>query len=179
MIVDILRGSERRRIVGTGLDRESTYGLMADVPENGLRRIVDALIAQGFAAVSDGQYPVLTLTAKSADVLYRKCRVEMRVPASENAAHAKKRQKNDNACSDGLLAELNKLRATLAAEAKVPAYLVFTDAALSDMCQKLPETEEEFLKVSGVGKRKLERYSAEFLKAITEYRKSSRKSIRA
>jgi len=35
------------------------------------------------------------------------------------------------------------------------------------MCVKMPQTEEEFLEVSGVGKQKLERYGTKFLEIIT------------
>ena len=56
-----------------------------------------------------------------------------------------------------LFALLKKLRGSLAAAAGVPAYVVFTDAALRDMCAKKPQTEQEFLQVSGVGERKAAR----------------------
>ena len=59
-----------------------------------------------------------------------------------------------------------ELREKLAGEQDIPAYLVFTNAALEDMCRRRPATPEEFLEVSGVGKRKLERYGEEFLRMI-------------
>ena len=42
-----------------------------------------------------------------------------------------------------LLADLKVIRRRIADERKVPAYIVFTDATLVDMCAKLPTTEEE------------------------------------
>ena len=65
-----------------------------------------------------------------------------------------------------LFARLKKLRAALAAKASVPAYVVFTDATLRDMCAKMPTDEQELLQVSGVGERKAHRYGKAFLKEI-------------
>ena len=52
---------------------------------------------------------------------------------------------------------------------QVPAYLVFTNAALTDMAAKRPHTMEEFLEVSGVGEKKAAQYGAVFLKAIAAF----------
>ena len=54
--------------------------------------------------------------------------------------------------------------------------MIFTDAALRDMCARLPRTEEEFLGVSGVGQAKLQRYGREFLPVIREYARERRES---
>ena len=48
----------------------------------------------------------------------------------------------------------------------VPAYVVFTDATLRDMCAKMPTDEQELLQVSGVGERKAHRYGKAFLEEI-------------
>ena len=59
----------------------------------------------------------------------------------------------------------------MADEAGKPPYIVFSDAALRDMCAKKPATDEEFLEVSGVGATKLARYGEDFLSEIAEYEK--------
>ena len=56
----------------------------------------------------------------------------------------------------------------------MPAYIVFTDAALQDMCRVLPTTAEEFLTVSGVGKRKAEKYGEDFCALISEHLRSEK-----
>ncbi|MDR0330548.1 MAG: DNA helicase RecQ [Chitinispirillales bacterium] len=70
----------------------------------------------------------------------------------------------------GLFEALRKLRSEIASEQRVPAYVVFTDSALADMCMKMPRTKEEFLGVSGVGQVKLEKFGEMFLGAIEEYK---------
>jgi ATP-dependent DNA helicase RecQ len=64
---------------------------------------------------------------------------------------------------------LQQLRLTIADEQKVPAYFVFTNSTLTDMCVKLPATPEELLDVSGIGKVKAEQYGERFLNAIAEF----------
>jgi ATP-dependent DNA helicase RecQ len=58
------------------------------------------------------------------------------------------------------------LRYKLAGEKKVPAYIIFSDATLVDMCKKMPANEDEFLEVSGVGRVKLDAYGKLFLEVI-------------
>ncbi len=65
-----------------------------------------------------------------------------------------------------LLERLRDERSRLAQEAKVPAYVIFSNAALVDMAKRLPRTLGEFLQVSGVGQVKAQRYGKEFLGVI-------------
>jgi ATP-dependent DNA helicase RecQ len=61
---------------------------------------------------------------------------------------------------------LRALRAEIAREQGVPAYVVFHDKTLAEMAAHRPATEAELLRISGVGAAKLERYGARFLEAI-------------
>ena len=163
MIADILRGSEKERILQNGWNRQSTYGLMRDKEEWEVRRLLDALLVQGLLLQTSGQYPVLKLAPAARTVLLGERKFEMRVPvAPEKAAQ----NDGDGNPDRELFARLKKLRAKLAAKASVPAYVIFTDAALRDMCAKKPRTQTEFLQVSGVGERKAARYGAAFLEEI-------------
>jgi ATP-dependent DNA helicase RecQ len=69
----------------------------------------------------------------------------------------------------GLYAELKKLRLKLARSAGVPPFAVFTDATLQKISTMLPKTEDDFLKVPGVGKIKCERYATAFLALVSQY----------
>ena len=54
---------------------------------------------------------------------------------------------------------------------KVPAYIIFSDKTLLEMCKRLPDTPESFLEISGVGNAKLIRYGAEFIDTIKKSKK--------
>lgn len=164
MICDILRGSENERVLQMNLQTQSTYGLMREKPIFEIKRIIDALLMQELLIQTDGQYPVLKLTQNARPVLLGEKSFEMRIPVPREKA-----KKPDKAAGDAdpeLFARLKKLRAALAAKASVPAYVVFTDATLRDMCAKMPTDEQELLQVSGVGERKAHRYGKAFLEEI-------------
>jgi ATP-dependent DNA helicase RecQ len=61
---------------------------------------------------------------------------------------------------------LKAVRRRLADEAGLPAYLVFSDATLTEMIERRPSTPAEMLDISGVGPKKLETYGEIFLEAI-------------
>jgi ATP-dependent DNA helicase RecQ len=75
---------------------------------------------------------------------------------------------------EGLFLRLKELRGRLAQEIRAPAYIVFSDASLRDMCRKRPQSPEQFLNVAGVGAVKLEKYGAAFMAAIREYGEEAR-----
>jgi DNA helicase-2/ATP-dependent DNA helicase PcrA len=58
-------------------------------------------------------------------------------------------------------------RLAVAGEAKVPAYVVFTDATLTAIAEKLPANPDELTMISGVGARKLERYGDDVLAILS------------
>jgi len=64
---------------------------------------------------------------------------------------------------EALFLRLKALRKEIADRTGGPAFIVFSDAALLDMVRLRPQSEEEFLQVSGVGRKKLARYGEEFL----------------
>jgi ATP-dependent DNA helicase RecQ len=74
----------------------------------------------------------------------------------------------ENSVDEALFLKLKELRSRLSQEAKVPAYIVFSDASLRDMCRQRPQNPEQFLNVTGVGAVKLEKYGDAFLALIRE-----------
>ena len=69
----------------------------------------------------------------------------------------------------GLFEYLKEVRLAISKEQKVPAFVILHDSSLTDMCQKRPKTLDQFLKVSGIGQVKAEKYGQRFLDAIAEY----------
>ena len=87
----------------------------------------------------------------------------------------RKSKKGDSSSDvdDGLFEALRALRTELAKAEGVPAYVVFSNAALSDMAMKRPRDMREFLNVSGVGEYKASRYGRAFLDAIEKWEKNT------
>ncbi|MEA4956755.1 MAG: RecQ family ATP-dependent DNA helicase [Methanobrevibacter sp.] len=72
-----------------------------------------------------------------------------------------------------LFKKLKEIRLKISKDQGVPAYIIFHDSSLKDMCKKLPTSESEFLEVSGVGKVKMKKYGNLFIEAVKGYKSSS------
>ncbi len=68
-----------------------------------------------------------------------------------------------------LFERLRQLRYNISLEEGVPAYVVFDNKSLEHMAIEVPRNNDDFLKIVGVGKRKLEEYGSVFLKEINAY----------
>ena len=169
VICDVLRGSKNERLISAGLSRQSTYGIMADCPEKRLRDIIDHLCESGYMTAQGDEYPILKLAPKSRGVLtgQETLRMMLEIPQKKKAAAAKDAPLLP--ADEKLLAALKDLRKSLAMRQSIPAYVVFTDATLIDMCRLKPKTQEEFMEVSGVGQAKSQRYGEVFLAVIAEF----------
>ena len=174
MICDVLRGSKNEKLIRIGLDKQSTYGIMSETGENTIRNIMMCLEEQGYILSTAGEYPILKITPSCMEILRGNKKFEIKT-AKER--HPKKKQKSvvDVSVDNDLFEKLKALRRELAEAANVPAYIVFSNAALTDMCKKLPLNKDEFLNVSGVGNKKTELYGEKFLKLIREHIESREK----
>ena len=172
VIADLLKGSANPRYERLGLTSQSTFGLLKDRTLAELRQMINVLIAQNDLCISEGEYPVLWLTKQSSEVLTGRRSVLMkRLQKTNRKSKADRRETALLAeqSDPDLFSELRKLRFRLAQEAHMPAYMLFSDAALRDMAARKPQTPQEFLRVNGVGQRKLEQYGEVFLSEIRNY----------
>ena len=64
---------------------------------------------------------------------------------------------------------LRIVRKEIAVKNKVPPFIVFGDVSLKQMAAFAPTTEENMLKISGVGETKLKLYGSQFIEAISNY----------
>ena len=162
-VIDFLRGSRSEKI------REEhkqikTYGIGADISKPDWHRYLRELVALGYLAVTDDEYPVLKLTVKSGSVLKGQQKVEL--IASQTI---EERETEVIPYEAGLLNELKLTRRDIAANENVPAYIIISDAALMEMATYLPQTLDELRLISGFGDIKLARYGREFLVPVKNY----------
>ena len=114
------------------------------------------------------------LTARARKILFEGETLVMEyreVPKKEPKPSKKQKDwaQRREARNSGLFEALRALRFELACERKVPAYIVFSNAALADMAIIQPTTMDEFMQVSGVGKVKAEQYGEIFISAVRKY----------
>lgn len=171
IVVSTLRGSKRSRLLALGADEIKTYGIMKDIPAMQIRELIDYLEDNGYLH-TNMEYKTISLTDKSREILFEGKQIEM--PYKELPKNKKVRTNTFSVeeylkTDENLYEILRQLRYEISQRESVPAYIVFSNAALKDMSSKKPTTPEEFLNVSGVGEVKAERYGEEFIKAIKTY----------
>ena len=167
VICDVLRGSKSEKILKAELNNQSTYGIMKEVTARHIFGTIDFLAEKEYIS-SDNETEVLKLLPKSRDVLFGRERLVMK--KVENSEKIVKTHRPEVPVNSDLLDALKALRKGIASKKSVPAYVIFTDATLIDMCKKCPETPDEMLEVSGVGRTKLEKFGKQFLEEIAKFR---------
>ena len=167
VICDVLRGSKSEKILKAELNNQSTYGIMKEVTARHIFGTIDFLAEKEYIS-SDNETEVLKLLPKSRDVLFGRERLVMK--KVENSEKVVKTHRPEVPVNSDLLDALKALRKGIASKKSVPAYVIFTDATLIDMCKKCPETPDEMLEVSGVGRTKLEKFGKQFLEEIAKFR---------
>jgi len=83
---------------------------------------------------------------------------------------ALKKKKKLSSKRDPLLAlKLRELRDDIAKAEMIPHFQIFTQETLYNMCDALPRTAAELLKVNGMGKVRVKKYGEEILEVIEQY----------
>jgi ATP-dependent DNA helicase RecQ len=167
VICDVLKGSKSEKILKAELNNQSTYGIMKEVTARHIFGTIDFLAEKEYIS-SDNETEVLKLLPKSRDVLFGRERLVMK--KVENSEKVVKTHRPEVPVNSDLLDALKALRKGIASKKSVPAYVIFTDATLIDMCKKCPETPDEMLEVSGVGRTKLDKFGKQFLEEIAKFR---------
>ena len=167
----VLKGSAEQRILANGHDRLSTYGLLREYALKVVRDWVEQLVSQDFL-VKYGDYNVLGVTSAGRGLLEGNAVPMLLEPRAPRGGGSRKRNVETESWEGvdaGLFEELRSRRRELAAERKVPAYIVFGDASLRDMARCRPSTLENFNLVHGVGQKKLADYGEVFTDLIRGY----------
>lgn len=166
VICDVLKGSKNEKILKAELNSQSTYGIMKEVTARHIFGTIDFLAEKEYIS-ADNETEALKLLPKSRDVLFGRERLVMK--KVENSEKVVKTHRPEVPVNSELLDALKALRKSIASKKSVPAYVIFTDATLIDMCKKCPETPDEMLEVSGVGRTKLEKFGKQFLEVIAKF----------
>lgn len=162
-VIDFLRGSKNEKIREEHKQLK-TYGVGADISKADWQRYLRELVALGFLQVTDTEYPVLHLTAKSDGVLKGLEKVGLVATQVIEEKHTEALPfEND------LLSILKDTRRDIAAHENVPAYIIVSDATLMEIATYLPQSLDELRFISGFGDVKLARYGREFLAPVKTY----------
>ncbi|MAO13456.1 DNA helicase RecQ [Marinobacter sp.] len=178
-LIDVLRGSENERILQSGHQAISTYGIGTELTANEWKSVFRQLVANGYLRADPEGYGALQLTEQCRPLLKGEQAIELRKDpvakkssssrsAGKRSGPAIREQITDQAGWDALRA----CRKALADKQGVPPYVIFHDTTLFDLLERRPETLEQLAEVSGVGAAKLEKYGEVFLQTLREIAQS-------
>ena len=164
----VLRGGRSKRIREAGHDSLSVYGIAKDQSGDEIKELSALLMAEGLIYRNNEEYPTLGVTDKGRQFLKERQRLTLSRP---KRAEQPQRYRVDRAATlnNELFECLRSLRLEIARELEVPAFVVFNDATLKDMAQRVPRNREEFGRISGVGSVKLQQFGDKFLAEIEQF----------
>ena len=174
MLIDILRGSQRREIFQAGYDKIKTYGAGREYSNEEWLFLLSQLLHHGLIEIAYDENNCLKATEAGRAVVFSQHPVRLALPpkpeekAAERAT-AQRQPSRSAVLRDELFERLVALRRQVGQQQGVPPYLIFSDATLEEMAQKRPVTDADMLYVNGVGERKLQLYGDTFIAEIRRF----------
>jgi ATP-dependent DNA helicase RecQ len=186
-VTDVLLGRVNEKTGRLGLNKLSTFGI-SKRQRGQLGAIIEFLAMQKYLIKTTGKTPLLQLGELADNVLRKGAKLEMFLAENleqPTAAPVKKLIKKPTGkpakkiMDEALFEALKDVRRQISKEEGVPAFIIFSDSTLAEMCAKKAKTSEALLKVSGVGDVKLERYGERFLNAIKAHSEADKAAATA
>ncbi|MGN1127110.1 MAG: RQC domain-containing protein, partial [Ruminococcus sp.] len=169
LILDVLRGRLSNKVVDNGFEKLSTFGIMRDTRKSAIKYIIEKLEDNEYIESVGVGRPTLRVTEMSYPVLKGKAKVKIRKSAKLKTFKKPDMNVANEINNKELFNALREVRTAFAQKRGLPAYIIFSDATLLDMCRLMPTTPDEFLEVKGVSTVKLEKYGEAFMNVIKEY----------
>lgn len=185
-LTEILIGKSSKRVQQNGHTRLRTFGLGSDLSPDQWRSVFSQMVGQDLVTVDTSGYSVLKLNDNSGEILNARLTVMMHQDAPEppRSPNRKPREPRTKAApvsstrkivemsgkyeDKALFQKLRQLRAELASDASMPAFMIFSDATLHELANFRPQSLGEMLQIKGIGEAKLEHYGDAFLRVILE-----------
>ena len=171
-LVDVLMGRANERVTRAGHDKLPVFGIGKDTDELTWKGVFRQLAAAGHLTGDDDGYGTLLLTDAARPVLRGEERFLVRVATKETRAKCKRQSKSAIAVVEAdraLFEALRALRLRLAAEAKLPPYIICTDVTLAELASARPVDTEALHGITGLGNSKIARYGAALLATIAAH----------
>jgi ATP-dependent DNA helicase RecQ len=172
-IIDVLRGSRKKRIEQYGHHLLSTYGIGKDKTLDEWKNLGRSLLHQGLVAETNDGYPILKLNKRSWEILRKQRSVQIAIKKT-SLANSVGEYNPRKAEAEILGDRLKLLRKQIADHQSVPPYVIFADSSLKLMAQLQPQTLAEFSRISGVNSHKLKQYGEQFVSVIREFCQSQK-----
>ena len=175
VLIDILRGSHRKEIIENNYDRIKTFGAGKDKSFAEWQQLLLQMLNLGLVEMAYDDNYTLKITTFGNDILYGKRKIDL-VQTEVKAAFVPKnpwgvKVYTEQNTEELLFEQLRASRRVLAEKENVPAYVIFSDATLTDSVAKKPQSLAQFIEVNGMGEHKVKKYGNTLLKELQRWQK--------
>ncbi len=170
-VIDVLRGSRKKKVEQYGHHLLSTYGIGKDRSIAEWKMLGRSLLHQGLLGETNDGYRILRLNKRSWEILKKQRSVEIAVDIKDKSSRDKTYNPR-KAEAEVLYEKLKILRKQIADLQSVPPYVIFADSSLKLMAQLQPQNTKQFTNISGVNSYKLQQYGEKFLSVIQDFVRS-------
>ncbi|CAM4244328.1 DNA helicase RecQ [Vibrio agarivorans] len=166
-LINVLLGKSDERIRRFGHDSVSTFGIGIELNANEWKGVFRQLIAMNYLRV-EGEYNSLKLTPQCRPILKGEQQVQLReLRKTKPKKSSASSESIDLSPSDLIQFEaLKQVRASLAKEQNVPAYVICHDASLKAIALARPQTREQLSNISGFGDKKVSQHGEPLLAVV-------------
>ncbi|MBL7807059.1 MAG: DNA helicase RecQ [Saprospiraceae bacterium] len=175
LLVDILRGSNRREILEHKYHLIKTYGAGKEFGYDDWLFLISQMMHIGLIEIAYDDHNCLRVTDAGQKVLFDGKQVSLAMPEpktrpGDKMAAPKVVEKSKTQLQrEELLSRLHLLRRDLAVQHGIPPYTLFSDVTLQQMTDARPLSDAEMLGIEGVSERKLQLYGDAFLQEIRQF----------
>jgi len=165
-VSEVLRGAKTAAIQRYGHERLSTYGLLANLDQRTCENLVHQLLDQEYLARSGGDRPVVTLNARSWEVLRDQREVVLLEPRLKKAIRSRSEADDWEGVDRELFERLRQWRRRVAESRSKPAWTILDDKALRSIARERPDSPAALLRCKGIGEKRLADHGAAILEVI-------------
>ena len=165
-VCEVLRGAKTEGISRHGHDRLSTYGLLPMFDQRAAENLVHQLLDQELLARSGGDRPVVTLNARSWEVLRGERQVVLLQPRAGSTKTTKADADDWSGVDRDLFDRLRTWRRRVADARGKPAWTIFDDKSLRAIARDKPTSAAALLRCKGIGEKRLADFGAAILDIV-------------
>ncbi len=170
-VADVLAGKPNDRAEALHHTELPVFGIGKAHGRQHWQSIIRQMVGGGYLTIDVAGHGGMSLSPKGQALAQGEGSFRYRQGAAHTSKKAERARKlvaavETDGVSDELLQRLKRLRAKLARERGVPAFVIFADRTLIDMASKRPLTRWDFGEVHGVGESKLQQFAEVFLAEI-------------
>ncbi len=173
VLIDVLRGAQNEGVLEKNYQELATYGIGKEITWRDWQQYIIQLINLGYVEIAFHLHNHLQLTPLAKEILFNGKKLQLaKIPDAKDLPE--KAEKTSKKKDSSLFERLRLLRLQIAKDEGIPAYLIFNDATLKEMEKERPMTDEDFIQINGVGRKKMQDYGFQFIKEIISFSKEKR-----